>query len=129
VVRFIAKQDPVSLYTIDTSGRLPLHEACRSGAPLGTIQFLVAEAGGAGILCARDYNGALPLHLLCKTHPSLDAIKFMVRSYIRSASIKADDGDLPVMVAAKCSASESVVLYLSLAYPQGVEYLHKLYKM
>jgi len=53
----------------------------------------------------------------------------MVRSSIRSASIKTDDEDLPVMIAARFWASESVILYLSLTYPEGIEYLHKLCKM
>jgi len=129
VLRFLLDQDPVILHYSNGSGSLPLHEACRAGAPLKTLQFLVGVGGGIGTLCARDHNGALPLHLLLQTQPSLDAIKFMVSSYIKSPFIKTDDGDLPIMVAARSSASESVILYLSLVHPQGLGYLHQFYKM
>jgi len=128
VLRFVVDQDPASLYSSDGSGCSPLHAACRAGAPLETLQFLV-EAGSARTVFARDHNGALPLHLLCKAQPSVDAIKYMVRSHLTSASIKTDDGDLPVMVAVKSKASESVILELSLANPPGLEYFYQFYKM
>jgi len=127
VLRFLVGQDPLTLNVCDGAGSLPIHVACRAGAHLETLQFLV-ENGGAGTLGTRDHNGALPLHLLCKVRPSVEAIKYMIRSDLRSVSIKMPNGDLPVMIAVKSKASESVILELSLVNPEGFECLRDFYR-
>ena len=48
----------------DVRGGLPVHVACRAGAPIEVIQLLV-ERGGADTLWERDGSGALPVHTAC----------------------------------------------------------------
>jgi len=128
VLRFLVDQNPVALNISDRAGSLPIHAACRAGAPLEILQFLV-EAGGAWTVRAWDLSGALPLHLLSEAQQSVEAIKYLLESYPNSASIQTHDGDFPVMVAVKSLASESVIFVLSRAQPEHLQDLYQSYKM
>lgn len=101
----------------DHSGGLPIHSACRAGASLDTIQFLV-EHGGVGTLCVRDNNGALPLHLLSASSVApLDVVKYLLKEYPKALQMtnKGTLG-LPMMIAAESDAPLSVVYALITAH-------------
>jgi len=128
VTRFLIDQDEVVLQISDDTGSLPLHAACESeGVSLGNIELLL-ERGGIGTLCARNRNGALPLHVLCEAKPSVDKVKFVVRSYLKAASIRLDDGSLPVMLAVTSSSSEEVIYELLKNYPEALAYMQSYYQ-
>jgi len=69
----------------------PLHSACRDGASLDVIKYLVEEADGdkgKELLGKADDYGKYPLHYACQGGASLDVIKYLVLSPKRLTSIR-----------------------------------------
>jgi len=64
----------------------PLHSACRDGASLDVIKYLVEEEKEP--LNKADNDGFYPLHYSCRGGASLDVIKYLVLSPKRLTSIR-----------------------------------------
>jgi len=120
----------VTLWASDKNGALPLHVACRSNSSIDDIRFLVG-AGGDGTVHSLDHTGALPLHALCEgadpsveaTKVKVEAVKYLLELHPEAVTETTRDGDLPLMVASKASASTSVLQVLLTAYPEALEYM------
>jgi len=63
----------------DNNGQLPLHIACRVGAPLDAIRFVVEQDPNA--VHSANNDDALPLHLLCESRPSVQAVQYLLTMY------------------------------------------------
>jgi len=122
--------DPTTLHISDNTGMLPVHCLCNSGhVNLEALRFLV-DRGGVGTLSARDRDGALPLHSLLgapESHSKLECVELLLILFPGSASMKMQNGDLPIMVATKSGFSSDVLLLLLKAYPQAVAYMKEFY--
>ena len=65
-----------SFHSRDNEGDLPLHVACRVGAPIEILRLLVQKYAAA--LQTTDNNGSLPLHAACQANaPPLESIRFV----------------------------------------------------
>lgn len=129
ILRFLVKQDPVTLYLINSHGCLPIHEACRCGEmPLEKIKYLVAT-GGEGTLCARDTRCALPLHVSCESKPPVEVVKYLLKMHPKSVSEKTSEGALPFMLATECEASADVLHVLLTAHPDALAVMKKYYSL
>jgi len=116
----------------DESGAVPLHHACQNGAPEEVLRMLfrLDDIAGdtAGLVrgegCApprcRDHQGALPIHALLTSKPSVGAVNLLLEAHPPSASMRAMNGDYPLIVACESSASVDVIFQLLKAYPDIV---------
>jgi len=110
---------PDSFCIRDNSGALPLHIACRVGAPIQIIRLFVQAYAAA--LQTADNNGALPLHAACQADsPSLDAIRFVVEQDPNAVQAANNDGALPVHLLCGSSPSVQVVKYLVQLFEGGL---------
>eukprot|EP00985_Skeletonema_marinoi_P030449 scaffold32132_cov66-Skeletonema_marinoi.AAC.1 len=106
---------------MDGMGRYPLHWACKGGASLDVIKYLVEEADGdkgKELLCKKD-NAVMsyPLHWACKGGASVDVIKYLVEEADgdkgKEPLCKWDGfGMYPLHRACKGGASLEVIKYL-----------------
>ena len=120
VLRYLAERDMTTLFNVDSGGALPVHAACSAaGVTVDKIKLLV-EKGGVVTLQLRDINCATPLHVLCASNPSVDAVEYLAKVRPESVQEMTKDGDLPVIVAWKSSASEAVIYALLRKYPLGI---------
>ena len=70
------------IITRDEYGRLPLHNALREGAPLGSIKLLVQAH--VSTLLMPDSNGALPLHTAFEHHGCPNVGQYLLEQDARS---------------------------------------------
>lgn len=113
----------------DEAGSVPLHLACRNGAPLEILRLLLrlddemaaaAAAQVEGPLLTprcRDHAGALPIHNLLTAKPRVAPVQLLLQSHPASASKRKMNGDYPLMIACESGASVDVVFELLRAYP------------
>eukprot|EP00984_Skeletonema_dohrnii_P014031 scaffold5864_cov93-Skeletonema_dohrnii-CCMP3373.AAC.9 len=88
----------------------PLHYACRVGASLDVIKYLVEE--GKEPLNKADNDGFYPLHYSCRGGASLDVIKYLGDKE-KKPLVKADnDGFYPLHYSCRGGASLDVIKYL-----------------
>jgi len=112
----------------DESGSVPLHHACRKGAPFEILRLLLhldeVADGTAGQIArtphCRNHQGALPIHCLLTSKPLVGAVKFLLEAHPGSPSVRTANGDYPLMVACESSASVDVIFELLKAYPDLV---------
>eukprot|EP00984_Skeletonema_dohrnii_P014027 scaffold5864_cov93-Skeletonema_dohrnii-CCMP3373.AAC.5 len=102
----------------------PLHSACRDGASLDVIKYLVEEADGDNkgkeLLGKEDEDGSYPLHLACQGGASLKVIKYLVEEADgdkgKELLGKADNNVMyPLHCACQGGASLDVIKYLVLS--------------
>jgi ankyrin repeat protein len=80
IVEFLVDRTPELIGSRDQDGSLPLHVACRCGAPFTIVQSLVDryKASVKSVTC----QGDLPLFLACDiADPSLDTIFLLMKMY------------------------------------------------
>jgi len=110
----------VAIYLGEKIQILPLHEACRIGAPLDIIKVLVNENRKA--LRTEGQFGYLPLHFACTCKMSLEAIQLLVELYpiaIRTPDAK---GKYPLHIACQYGQSTPTIRFLVQSNP-GTVYL------
>jgi len=140
-----------SFHSQDYNGQLPLHIACRVGAPLRILAllalayapalqttacqadapllvsiFYVVEQDPNAVQAANN-DGALPLHLLCGSKPSVQAVQYLLGLFEGALAMTTHHGDLPLMVACKTAVSESVIQILLTRYPDALIYMQEYY--
>jgi ankyrin repeat protein len=80
ILEYLVGRNPTLLSSRDQDGSLPLHVACRRGAPFTIVQPLV-DLYKASVKSVTS-EGDLPLCLACDIpKPSLDAIFLLMRLY------------------------------------------------
>jgi ankyrin repeat protein len=80
IIEYLVEQNPESLSSCDERGSLPLHVACRRGAPFAIVQSLVNnhKASVKSVTPQRD----LPLFLACDMpETSIDTIFLLMKLY------------------------------------------------
>mmetsp|Transcript_4588 Transcript_4588/g.6831 ORF Transcript_4588/g.6831 Transcript_4588/m.6831 type:complete len:517 (+) Transcript_4588:138-1688(+) len=109
----------------------PLHSACRDGASLDVIKYLVEEADGDNkgkeLLGKEDEDGSYPLHLACHGGASLEVIKYLVEEADSDKGKellgKADNkGKYPLHWARTKGASPDVIKYLIQMNPDPLQH-------
>jgi len=116
---------PLACRVEDNFGACPIHVACTASAPLDVIQYLVERDGVAVTIRKRDNRGRLPLHLLLRKRrlvsaPKLETVQYLTNAYPQSLAARVPTGCLPIMLAARASASLDVIHYLLRQDPQVV---------
>lgn len=84
------------LLTQDSTGRCPIHHACRYNAPCDVIQVLISLCPKS--LYIKSYDGCLPIHLLClhaKSYTVLKAMVHMLWMMPTAVEVMDDHGLLP----------------------------------
>jgi ankyrin repeat protein len=122
--------DAVLLRMRDDAGKLPIHIACQTHAPVDVLVTLVER--DPATLCMADHAGALPLHEYCHrfrdTHDDASALRWLVdRGGVGTLAVRNRDGALPLHVLL-CGASTtttaslllSAVRYLIQSFPGSV---------
>ena len=100
-----------SLRSPDNNGALPLHIACRTGAPIEIVHPLVLRHAAA--LHTRTNNGDLPLHAACRAAaPSLDAIRFLAEQDLNAVQAPNNNGALPLHLLCGRKPQVQTVKYL-----------------
>ena len=95
----------------DYNGQLPLHIACRVGAPVEILHLLVLAYAPA--LQTTDSNGGLPLHAACQADaPSLESIRYVAGQDPNAVQAANNDGALPLHLLCGSRPSVQAVLYL-----------------
>jgi ankyrin repeat protein len=80
ILKYLVDRKPASLSSRDRDGSLPLHVACRRGAPFTIVQSLVNIYKAS--VKSRTPQGDFPLFLACEMpEPSLDTIYILVKLY------------------------------------------------
>jgi ankyrin repeat protein len=78
ILEYLVDQNPALLCSRDQDGSLPLHQACRRGAPFAIVQSLV-DLNKASVKSVTP-QGDLPLFLACeRPEPSLDTIFLLIK--------------------------------------------------
>lgn len=118
VVRTLLVAYPEASQQPDLRGSLPLHLACRSGAPVSVIQQLISiYPQGAS---HPDTAQRLPLHWACHLNLSSECISILLDAYPAAArSAEAKYHFLPLHVACLRGCSYKVIKILSEAYSNG----------
>jgi ankyrin repeat protein len=81
ILEFLVDRNPELLSSHEQDGSLPLHVACRRGAPFTIVQFLVNRYK-ASVKSVTSEGGDLPLFLACNIpEPSLDTIFLLIKLY------------------------------------------------
>lgn len=70
LIKLLAKRYPQGLTSVDTTGKLALHVACKYGATPGVILFLIEKNKEAAH--AQDTNGKRPIHYVAEFYPTYD---------------------------------------------------------
>jgi len=95
----------------DNGGALPLHVACRVGAPVEILRLFVLA--NAAALQTADSTGGLPLHTACHAGaPSLDAIHYVVEQGPNAVQAPNNDGALPLHLLCGSRPSVQTVQFL-----------------
>jgi ankyrin repeat protein len=80
ILEYLVGQNPALLSSLDEDGSLPLHVACRRGAPFAIVQSLVNFNKASVKSVTRQ--GDLPIFLACEmSEPSLDTIFILMKLY------------------------------------------------
>jgi len=118
----------------DVNGSVPLHYACQNSAPFEILSLLRhldtivgggtegQEAGRELVVTprCRDHQGILPIYALLATNPAVGAVTLLLEANPPSASMRALNGDFPLMVACESSASVDVIFELLVLHPDLV---------
>jgi hypothetical protein len=97
--------------------RLPIHHACRFGAPMHLFTLLLSHNPNVP---ADPYTGALPLHLICRHAPRLETVHVLLA--VDPSSLRETDhsGRLPIHYACLHHYAEQIISILIKAYPGSV---------
>ena len=113
VVKNLLKKNPASLDITNNQGQTPLFLAAREGH-LEVVKFFVEEAKADAFIKDKQF-GATPLHWSA-WNGNLDLVKYLVKINPESIDITNNQGETPLEVAKRCTASSadcsSVVEYL-----------------
>ena len=113
VVKNLLKKNPASLDITNNQGQTPLFLAAREGH-LEVVKFFVEEAKADAFIKDKQF-GATPLHWSA-WNGNLDLVKYLVEINPESIDITNNQGETPLEVAKRCTASSadcsSVVEYL-----------------
>jgi ankyrin repeat protein len=121
-IRSLVKDCPEAVKVKDGGESLPLHYACRYGAPLEVIQYLVDQWPEA--LKIADEYGWLPLHVACAYKAPVAVIQFLVEQCPEALMTINQVGDLPLHLACRSEirskTSLDVVQYLAEQWPDAI---------
>jgi len=99
--------------------QLPIHHACRFGAPVGLI-CLLHEGYPKGIKSRDPYTGTLALHHACRYKASRSVIEALVHHYPSGTKVKNHAGHLPLHLACMYNTSMEVIHFLVKVYPGSI---------
>eukprot|EP00978_Attheya_sp_CCMP212_P025579 scaffold82507_cov52-Attheya_sp.AAC.1 len=123
-VRALLEANPDAVSTKESvHGRLPLHSACATLAPLAAVKYLLDAYPEATMM--RDASGALPLHYACARNASPAVIRELLYVNPESARTTNDERWLPLHMACSFDHSTEVLRLLFDAYPMGVQCMTK----
>jgi len=124
----IQKDSQVTRMRLDNrDGGLLLHAACKSNAPLDTIQLLLELNPDS--ISQRDDSGWLPLHRACAymEPSSLTMIELLISHYPEAVRVPVEDNqynsELPLHLALKCGASAEIIFTLLDHYPDAAKHV------
>jgi ankyrin repeat protein len=112
--------DPELIHNRDESGKLPIHIACQSKAPVEVL-VLIAEQDAATLQIA-DYTGALPLHDCCCGAVDDSSVRFLLEhGGVGTLAARNRDGAMPIHVmCGSTNPSLQTVQYLIQSFPGSV---------
>ena len=118
LIQMLIKEYPKACQVSDARGSLPLHLACRAGAPTSIIQQLIINySRGAR---HKDGENRLPLHWACHLNLSKNIISILLDAYpmgVQQAERKYKF--LPLHVACLRGASDTLIKTLLDAFPEA----------
>jgi len=118
LVRTLLAAYPEASQVPDRRGSLPLHLACRAGAPFSVIQQLVSVYPRGAF--HKDDESRLPLHWACHLNLPAESIHIILDTYPMAARIAETKYKfLPLHVACLRGASKEIIDILLQAYPDG----------
>ena len=89
--------DPELIHNRDESGKLPIHIACQSKAPVEVLALIVEH--DAATLHMADFTGALPLHECCCGFVDDSSVRFLVEhGGVGTLAVSNQEGFLPLHV-------------------------------
>jgi ankyrin repeat protein len=77
-IRSLVERNPSIVQSRNDDGHLPLHIACRFGAPLSVIQYLVEQYPESVRINKGEESKLRPLHWACWGRASMDVIRYLV---------------------------------------------------
>jgi ankyrin repeat protein len=112
--------DPELIRNRDDSGKLPIHIACRTNAPVEVLA-LICDLDPATLQIA-DYSGALPLHECCLENVDYASVRFLVeQGGVGTVAARNGLGALPLHVLCGSTRPEwRTVQYLIQSFPGSV---------
>jgi hypothetical protein len=113
------EMDPVDSAEPKLWKRLPIHQACRLGAPLALVELLHAVYP-PGIAAPDPYSGALALHYACRFQASQNVVAALARHYPAGARVQDHRGRMPLHLACISDAPAGVMYALLKAHPAAV---------
>lgn len=100
------------------SESLPLHRACKQGAPANVIRALLgANKNGATFFGPWGY---LPLHVAVKSVPTVEVVSLLIDAYHGATRTKDGEGKFPLHLACQWSAPATVIDLLLTNYPECI---------
>ena len=111
---------PELLHNRDESGKLPIHIACRSKAPVEVLALLVEH--DTATLQMADRTGTLPLHECCCGAVDYSSVRFLVeKGDFANLAARNQEGALPQhLLCESTNPSLRTVHYLIQSYPEAV---------
>ena len=106
--------DLQGIITRDEYGRLPLHNALREGAPLGSIKLLVQA--DVSTLLMSDSNGVLPLHTAFEHHGCPNVGQYLLEQDARSLLLADNQGNTPLHCACRLAKFDVIAMLVN-EYP------------
>eukprot|EP00546_Thalassionema_frauenfeldii_P006325 CAMPEP_0178925682 /NCGR_PEP_ID=MMETSP0786-20121207/18058_1 /TAXON_ID=186022 /ORGANISM="Thalassionema frauenfeldii, Strain CCMP 1798" /LENGTH=612 /DNA_ID=CAMNT_0020600611 /DNA_START=249 /DNA_END=2090 /DNA_ORIENTATION=- len=97
--------------------RLPIHNACRYGAPIALLVFLLRLNPD---FTADPYTGSLPIHLACRYSPYPETIQLLLSHDPSCAKKENNTKQLPMHLACISGSSKTVIQMLLKSYPAAV---------
>lgn len=97
--------------------RLPIHNACRYGAPLALLGLLLQLNPD---FPADPYTGCLPIHLACRYSSSSESIQMLLSRDPSCAQKKNNASQLPMHLACANGSPKIVIQMLLKIYPAAV---------
>jgi ankyrin repeat protein len=104
----------------DENGKLPIHIACRTNAPVDVLDLILKQ--DAATLLITDYTGALPIHDSCHGAVDYSSVRFLVeQGGDGSLAARNHHGALPLhFLCGSTNPSLSLVQFFIQSFPESV---------
>jgi ankyrin repeat protein len=110
MVKDVLSNSPDEVCVPDDERCLPLHIACRTGASLDVIRFLVEDWPES--LRWTSKGGSLPLHMACSNMADVSVVQYLISVFPKATGVANEYGWLPLHCACAYGASSNVISLL-----------------